>query len=471
LPAESPPAEGAVSTDAAAQVDPRPEEAEQAEAEPAQPLAPSAVALALTQTRTQLPESARAATPTPQRPTGRPGVRTRKIETLPAAAPAKREPKSLQDPADPKRGAAPVPVAGNATVSAQAVELAGASEPKRTSAERKVVALPKAAGDQPAVETPATALAEDTDQTQSGSPVPKTPASIAPAGPEQPKTAPPTAPRDAADAATAVPAAEAVSRRDPPTRRPREAPSAPAATATAPPEVTAALSDKDAAAPHVASPAASDPPTGPPSGTAEATASSAPDLASASEHGKAAGDTSVRPESAGGQVERPATADPSRIADASGGTGRHAEIDRVRFVQRVARAFHQLGESGGELRLRLSPPELGALRLEVAVREGVLTARLEAETPAARALLFDNLPALRERLAAQDVRVERFEVDLWDRSKSDRREHPDFGAPPEGRERGRARASVRTKRTTAVQAIEASVGLRASESDRLNVVI
>jgi flagellar hook-length control protein FliK len=73
-----------------------------------------------------------------------------------------------------------------------------------------------------------------------------------------------------------------------------------------------------------------------------------------------------------------------------------------------------LRDQGGQLRLRLSPPELGALRLDVSVRDGALSARLEAETPAARAVLLDNLPALRDRLAEQQIRLERFDVDLMD---------------------------------------------------------
>ncbi|NUQ60999.1 MAG: flagellar hook-length control protein FliK, partial [Pirellulales bacterium] len=92
------------------------------------------------------------------------------------------------------------------------------------------------------------------------------------------------------------------------------------------------------------------------------------------------------------------------------------QADRARFVQRVARAFESLGDRGGSVRLRLHPPELGSLRLEVTVRSGVMTARLEAETPAAQAMLRENLPMLRERLAEQNIRVERFDVDLMDRS-------------------------------------------------------
>ena len=87
-------------------------------------------------------------------------------------------------------------------------------------------------------------------------------------------------------------------------------------------------------------------------------------------------------------------------------------VDRARFVQRVEGAMRRAQEHDGRVRVRLSPPELGSLRIEMAIQNGVMTARLEAETPAARNLLLDNLPALRERLAQQDIRVERFEVDV-----------------------------------------------------------
>lgn len=91
------------------------------------------------------------------------------------------------------------------------------------------------------------------------------------------------------------------------------------------------------------------------------------------------------------------------------------QADQARFIQRVARAFHSAQQHDGEIRLRLSPPELGSLRLEVKVQDGVLAARLEAETPAARTLLLDNLPVLRERLAEQGIRIEQFEVNVADR--------------------------------------------------------
>ena len=88
------------------------------------------------------------------------------------------------------------------------------------------------------------------------------------------------------------------------------------------------------------------------------------------------------------------------------------EIDRARFVGRVEGAIRTAQQRDGRVQVRLSPPELGALRIELTMQHGVLSARLEAETPAARNLLLDNLPALRERLAQQDVRIDRFDVDV-----------------------------------------------------------
>lgn len=96
-------------------------------------------------------------------------------------------------------------------------------------------------------------------------------------------------------------------------------------------------------------------------------------------------------------------------------------VDSARFISRVAKAFAVAQHRDGEIRLRLSPPELGSLRLQVSVQDGVMTARLETETEAARTSLVNNLPVLRERLAEQGIRVERFDIDLM--------QHPSTGTP------------------------------------------
>jgi len=121
-----------------------------------------------------------------------------------------------------------------------------------------------------------------------------------------------------------------------------------------------------------------------------------------------------------------------------------AQVDRVRFVQRVARAFEAVGARDGSIRLRLHPPELGSLRLEVTIRNGTMIARMEVEDSTARSMLLDNLPALRNRLAQQDIKVGRFDVDLADQSPGGSperpgghpqwREQPDQGSPSTGSE-------------------------------------
>lgn len=89
-------------------------------------------------------------------------------------------------------------------------------------------------------------------------------------------------------------------------------------------------------------------------------------------------------------------------------------VDRARFVQRVEGAMKAAQQRDGKIQVRLSPPDLGSIKIELAVQNGVLSAKLEAETPAARNLLLDSLPALRERLAQQDIRVDKFDVDVRD---------------------------------------------------------
>ena len=53
-------------------------------------------------------------------------------------------------------------------------------------------------------------------------------------------------------------------------------------------------------------------------------------------------------------------------------------------MSRVEQVFQDLDGQGGSVRLRLSPPELGSLHIEINVTKGEMTARVEAETPAAR---------------------------------------------------------------------------------------
>jgi len=148
-----------------------------------------------------------------------------------------------------------------------------------------------------------------------------------------------------------------------------------------------------------------------------------------------------------------------------------SEIDRVRFVQRVARAFQNVKEGEGEVRLRLSPPELGALRLEVTLRDGALTARLEAETATARNLLMENLPQLKERLAEQNVRIESFEVEVRDQPRGDTaRQFAEHAKDQAAQARNRVHPATEATARGTTATITRSVGLKGN-SAQLNVII
>jgi flagellar hook-length control protein FliK len=162
---------------------------------------------------------------------------------------------------------------------------------------------------------------------------------------------------------------------------------------------------------------------------------------------------------------------PDALSKSSNPAGRRAtvEVDTTRLLTRVTRAFAAAREREGEIRLRLSPPELGSLRLDVRVQDGALVARLQTETDAARTAILENLSTLRDRLSEQGVRIERFDVDLMQRQPGGMPDQPggrqqDFPtsplrvAPPP---RARPESSSTVSPTQSV----------ASPSDGLNVIV
>lgn len=67
--------------------------------------------------------------------------------------------------------------------------------------------------------------------------------------------------------------------------------------------------------------------------------------------------------------------------------------------------------------LRLDPPELGSLTLQLDLRAENLTLRIESQTAAAQRLLSDELDALRRGLESAGIRLERAEVTLVDAAR------------------------------------------------------
>jgi flagellar hook-length control protein FliK len=140
------------------------------------------------------------------------------------------------------------------------------------------------------------------------------------------------------------------------------------------------------------------------------TGANAPSKAKDNEH--SAKPIAARGEPVAAAFARMARNNVSESGTSASGANDLPQVDPSRFIGRVAKAFQTAQDRGGTLQLRLSPPELGALRIELNVKDGVMSASLQTENANARRLLLDHLPALRDRLAEQNIRVDRFDVDV-----------------------------------------------------------
>lgn len=81
--------------------------------------------------------------------------------------------------------------------------------------------------------------------------------------------------------------------------------------------------------------------------------------------------------------------------------------------------LHQAGtsivqaiEGGKAIRMRMNPPELGLLNIEIAAIDGSLTARLDVESAQTHRVLVDNLSHLHEMLHRNNTQIERIELNV-----------------------------------------------------------
>jgi flagellar hook-length control protein FliK len=133
------------------------------------------------------------------------------------------------------------------------------------------------------------------------------------------------------------------------------------------------------------------------------------------------------------------------------------------LVERISEAVRTASQQNRPLRVRLHPPGLGVMQVEIINRGGSVSARLEVQTSAAQQAVMDHLTSLRETLAAHNTPVSRIEVHVnaalaqegpaRDGSQtsdgSAGRRHPDrgetlFDAPPDPR----TQPAARTRRTS-----------------------
>lgn len=86
-------------------------------------------------------------------------------------------------------------------------------------------------------------------------------------------------------------------------------------------------------------------------------------------------------------------------------------VERV-VVQQVSRALIRRNDNGDRsLVIRLTPPELGTVRVEITERDGQLTARIHADDPAVRQALERLLPQVRSDLRSADSSLQHISLE------------------------------------------------------------
>jgi flagellar hook-length control protein FliK len=164
----------------------------------------------------------------------------------------------------------------------------------------------------------------------------------------------------------------------------------------------------------------------------------------------------------------------SKAADGTGQQGGNesgVQVDQARFVQRIERAFAAIGDRGGSVRLKLSPPELGSVSVEISVNKGVMKARLEAETKETKNLLLENLPGLRDRLAQQNIKIQQFDVDLRDPSSGGMSQQTANQGDSGSRDGGYRDSRSQTRENTNVPSTAMETTRLVNPNGQLNVIV
>ncbi len=88
---------------------------------------------------------------------------------------------------------------------------------------------------------------------------------------------------------------------------------------------------------------------------------------------------------------------------------------RAHIVHQIVRAARMhISDSSADITLRLDPPNLGIVHLNVAAERGVMTANLKVATEAVRQALEADLSVLRESLADAGIHVDAISVTVGD---------------------------------------------------------
>jgi flagellar hook-length control protein FliK len=110
------------------------------------------------------------------------------------------------------------------------------------------------------------------------------------------------------------------------------------------------------------------------------------------------------------------------------------QADSDGVLARVARGLHNaVQQNGGTVTMRLNPPELGVLRIELEMNNGTASVRFQTGHSNVRELLNQQLHTLRQGLEGHGVSVERLDVQI---SSSAARENSFNQQGDDGRSRG-----------------------------------
>jgi len=140
-------------------------------------------------------------------------------------------------------------------------------------------------------------------------------------------------------------------------------------------------------------------------------------------------------------------------------TGPLSRYQESKLVQRVLRGMEQLSQGGGQVRLRLHPPELGTLQMTLRIKSNQVSAQLDVENSIARDALLKNMQSLHDRLRDQGLQIERFEVHV----------RPDVGSDASfsqnNRDRGDSDSRWRTMESRFAAANDNALPARSSDPD------
>lgn len=140
---------------------------------------------------------------------------------------------------------------------------------------------------------------------------------------------------------------------------------------------------------------------------------------------------------AGGGQARDAAAGEVRSASGSQEPASPARQQQAFEAQLSRGLAAAVAQRGGRITLRLTPQALGDVRIDMTVREGVVSAQFEASTGEARELLGRSLEHLREVLHAKGLHVDRLEVreQTVEAVQTEHEARPEADARNHGRER------------------------------------